>query len=343
MAPGGIDPMELVRFEEEHLDAAAELLARRHRAHRQTEPSMSARFEDPSVTREAVAATWGKNGTRGMAAIRSGRLVGYLLSTPRIEPVWGRSVWACQAGHALAEEVPAELYRDLYAALAPGWVAEGCFAHFAMVPAFDLPAVDAWFRLSFGQEQVHATREIDANVTPASPADPSVEIRPAGPDDLERLMEISELIADHQATAPVFGINLPEGTADRREGYADLLNDATCRTYVALRGASAVGLAAFVPAEHSHADLIAPERACYLAVAATRAEERGRGIARALTTLGLREAGARGYRHCITDWRATNLLSSRVWPKLGFRPIVYRLSRRIDDRIAWARGPWPRG
>jgi ribosomal protein S18 acetylase RimI-like enzyme len=333
--------MELVRFEEAHLKVAAELLARRHRANRQFEPALPARFEDPEVAQQAVATAWKKKGARGRAAIRSGRLVGFMLSSPRIDEVWRRSVWV--AGHAVAEDASAELYRDLYAALAREWVEEGCFAHFAMVPAFDRPALDAWFRLSFGQEQVHATMEIDPNVAPASPADPSVEIRPAGPDDLERLMEISELIADHQATAPVFGINLPEGTAGRREGYADLLNDATCRTYVALRGASAVGLASFVPVELSHADLIAPEGACYLAVAATRVEERGRGIARALTTLGLREAGERGYRHCITDWRATNLLSSRVWPKLGFRPIVYRLSRRIDDRIAWARGPWPRG
>jgi hypothetical protein len=38
----------------------------------------------------------------------------------------------------------------------------------------------------------------------------------------------------------------------------------------------------------------------------------------------------------VTDWRVTNLLSSRFWPRQGFRPVVYRLTRRIDARVAWA-------
>jgi hypothetical protein len=332
--------MELVRFEEAHLKAAAELLARRHRANRQVEPALPARFEDPVVAQQAVATAWKKKGARGRAAIRSGRLLGFMLSSPRIDEVWRRSVWV--AGHAVAEDASAELYRDLYAALAQEWVEEGCFAHFAMVPAFDRPALDAWFRLSFGQEQVHALREIDPHAAPVAPADPSIEIRQAGPGDLERLLETAELIAEHQADSPVFGMNLPEATAERPEGYAELLNDPTGRVYIALRGGRVLGHAAFLPEEPSDADLTIPEGACYLAVASTRVEERGKGIIRALTTLGLRDAWQQGRRYCVTDWRATNLLSSRVWPKLGFRPVVYRLSRRIDERITWARGPWPR-
>jgi hypothetical protein len=36
-----------------------------------------------------------------------------------------------------------------------------------------------------------------------------------------------------------------------------------------------------------------------------------------------------GYRTAVTDWRATNLLSSRTWPRLGFRPTFLRLFRSI--------------
>jgi hypothetical protein len=36
-----------------------------------------------------------------------------------------------------------------------------------------------------------------------------------------------------------------------------------------------------------------------------------------------------GYRTAVTDWRATNLLSSRTWPELGFRPAFLRLHRLI--------------
>ena len=70
----------------------------------------------------------------------------------------------------------------------------------------------------------------------------------------------------------------------------------------------------------------------------TREEARGRGIGRALTRHGLAHARAEGYAGCLTDWHVPNLLSSRFWPPRGFRPVVYRLARRIDPQIAWAHG-----
>ena len=52
----------------------------------------------------------------------------------------------------------------------------------------------------------------------------------------------------------------------------------------------------------------------------------------------LADACARGYAYCAIDWVATNLLSSRFWPRQGFRPMVYRLMRQIDPRVLWAYG-----
>jgi ribosomal protein S18 acetylase RimI-like enzyme len=60
-----------------------------------------------------------------------------------------------------------------------------------------------------------------------------------------------------------------------------------------------------------------------------------KGIGTLLTRTGLAQARASGYRFCETDWRSTNLVSSRFWLKQGFRPVAYRLVRRIDPRIAW--------
>ena len=41
-----------------------------------------------------------------------------------------------------------------------GWVEDGRTAHYAVVPASDADLVDAWFRLGFGQQQVHAVRPV---------------------------------------------------------------------------------------------------------------------------------------------------------------------------------------
>ncbi len=48
------------------------------------------------------------------------------------------------------------------------------------------------------------------------------------------------------------------------------------------------------------------------------------------------QAHAAGYRFCETDWRGTNLLASRFWPRRGFFPAAYCLVRRVDPRMAWA-------
>jgi len=36
-----------------------------------------------------------------------------------------------------------------------------------------------------------------------------------------------------------------------------------------------------------------------------------------------------GHACAVTDWRATNLLSSRAWPALGYRPTFLRLHRLL--------------
>ena len=77
-----------------------------------------------------------------------------------------------------------------------------------------------------------------------------------------------------------------------------------------------------------------PGSCVHLCAAGTREEFRGRGIGRALTWHVLQHARSAGYAACETDWRSTNLLSSRFWPRQGFRPVVYRLARRPDPRIA---------
>jgi GNAT superfamily N-acetyltransferase len=88
-----------------------------------------------------------------------------------------------------------------------------------------------------------------------------------------------------------------------------------------------------------------PDNSCFLGFAATREDEQRRGIGRLLTARGLADASETGYTTCFTDWRATNLLSSRFWTKRGWRPVVYRLSRRLDSRILWSHNqtspdPW---
>ena len=107
-------------------------------------------------------AAWREPGAAGVAALRDGQLAGYLIMSPKIDATWGRSAWARPASHAVAPEADADLYRDLYAALAPHWVERGCLTHYVLAPATDRAALDAWFSLGFGQQQAHAILALPA-------------------------------------------------------------------------------------------------------------------------------------------------------------------------------------
>ncbi len=92
-----------------------------------------------------------------------------------------------------------------------------------------------------------------------------------------------------------------------------------------------VGAFQLVPVELSgmHVALARPDGAAFLGWAATRPDVRGSGAGVALTDAGFAWARERGYETMVTDWRVTNLLASRFWPRRGFRESFLRLYRRI--------------
>ena len=79
----------------------------------------------------------------------------------------------------------------------------------------------------------------------------------------------------------------------------------------------------------THTSLALPRGSAFLGFAAVLPEKRGGGAGRALGEQVFAWARDAGYAHVVTDWRMTNLTSSRTWPRLGFRPTFYRLFRAI--------------
>jgi GNAT superfamily N-acetyltransferase len=265
-------------------------------------------------------------------------MVGYLIGDVTFDAFRGRIAWMRSAGHALDPEADAELYRDLYAAASPRWLAYGCFKHYALVPASDAAAMAAWYGLGFGQEQVYALRPLPHAEPGSGVAPEEVTIRQAGSDDGPALSDMATLIARHQAGPPVWIPVPPEDLPELRDGYAELVDDAQVTVWLALRGDQVIGFQAYFTTQPADDDLLTPKACIELKVAGTRQGERGRGIGHALTQRGLAEARAQGYACCLADWVATNLLSSRFWPRQGFRPVTYRLMRHIDARVLWANG-----
>ena len=315
--------LEIVPLAEEHLPAAAVLLAQRHRRHRAAEPLLPAAYEDPDAAGAEIERLWAADGAAGAAGMRDGRLAGYLVGSRRDDAVWGANGWVEHAGHAASD---AEDVRDLYAAVAQEWVDAGRRRHFALAPASDSALVDAWFRLSFGRQQVHAIREVDAAATwPAN-------VRTAEPGDVDALVALAPLLPEMQDRAPAFAFRVAdEDPGELRADIEEEIASDRVGCLVAEAGGRVVGSFIVVPVEMSHSivTLARLPGECYLAWAATEPAVRGTGAGLALMQAADAWAHEAGYSAMSVDWRSANLSASRFWPRRGFRPTFLRLSRTI--------------
>ncbi len=316
--------LEIHPFSDEFLDGAATLLADRHRRHRLVEPLLPAAYEQQVAARAAIEELLARDQPDGVAATQAGRLVGYLLGIRKNDDVWGANAWVEPAGHAVER---AEYARDLYAAAAARWVDAGRKAHYAVVPATDVELVAAWFRVGFGQQHAYGIRELSDVAWPDG-------VREVAERDIEQVIALEPELQNHQRETPVFSGQVPADD-DPDERRADILGDIaspTIGSLVAERDGRIVGNLIVCPLELStgtHYGLARPEHVSFLGFAVTDPAVRGSGVGLALTRAGFAWARAHGYDAMVTDWRVTNLLSSRFWTARGFRPTFLRLHRLI--------------
>jgi GNAT superfamily N-acetyltransferase len=327
--------LQLTAFAQEHVPGAARLLADRHRAHRRTQPLLDARFEDVAVCEAELVEAVKADDASGAVATRGGRLVGYLLGAPKRTDTWGPNAWVESAGQAVAADEPAELIRDVYGLAATRWVEEGRTAHYVLAPSSDRALVEAWFRLAFGNQHSHAIRPVPSPAPTSSTGPRAVQngvtVRRARRDDIPVLARLELELPAHQGLSPVFSAgpvpSLAECEADWREDF----DDPDYTTFVAEHDGQVIGSAVgcALQKSSSHQGPAAPENAGFLGFAAVLPEARGRGAGRALGEAVLWWAAETGHASVVTDWRTTNLLSSRAWPALGFTETFTRLHRVV--------------
>jgi ribosomal protein S18 acetylase RimI-like enzyme len=265
---------------------------------------------------EIVSLTDGEK--TGAEARRDGKRVAHLVGALGEAPSRGRHAWVGLDDHSLAAGESPDLLADVYAVAGRPWVADGYLTHIVVVPA-DGPLPALFFGLGFGQEQVHAS----GPTLGEAPSEPEgFAIRQAEPADIESVLDVAGTISSHQAGAPVWA-GLPVSKREEmREGWQELLADEEAVVLLAEREGEPIGyVATYAADEPGHA---------HLPVAGTRADARGGGVGVALVEHALHRAHRDGFRTVELDWRSTNLLASRFWPKRGFVPTHLRLRRDVQ-------------
>ena len=305
------------------LVAAADLLAARQRRQRLKTPEVTRAFEDMTECRtflESVFAT----AASATVVEDDGQLVGYALAEERDETVWGPCVWFTSGRLAVASS---SYIGELYAAAVQGWVDQGKTHHYVMVPADFDDELWRWFELSFGIQHTLAVR--DTTLRPSMPSDALVRLATLA--DAPTIAGLDPLVPQHQLLAPVFSAMQP---SDPEVALAEAVESIEMDEYtvlVAERDGGVVGMALLCSPDMSslYKGPATVPGAGYLAYAVVREDARGGGVGSALTRRLVALAADQGFDNVVVDYRSTNLLSSRIWRGLGFRPMSYRLHRVV--------------
>ncbi|MEV0732670.1 GNAT family N-acetyltransferase [Polymorphospora sp. NPDC050346] len=318
--------VEVRPLEAADLAACGAMLAERHRRHRIAHPLLSPRFEDVNAAVAELTAAFETEDASGAVAFRAGSPVGFLLGAPKTSPVWGPNIWVEAAGQAVTD---AEVMRDLYGVAATRWVDEGRTAHYVIVPADDEDLVGAWFRLGFGQQHAHAIRPPEKVAT--APLAGGLSVRRAVRADIPELARLDLELPMHHGLAATFSAGRVGTVEESLADWEDDIDNPEYATFVAERDGKVIGSAIGCALEKSssHLSLALPDNAAFLAYAAVYPHARGAGAGRALGEAVIDWSVDSGFDSVVTDWRVTNLLSSRTWPRLGFAETFLRLHRTV--------------
>lgn len=322
--------LRILPFHEDFISQAAELAAANFSTLRAKHPLLPERLSKPSVLQAALQHHWQKTEVNGSVLLRDGRLVGFMFGFYADNMFFGQHAWVPLGALGLAKGLSTREFAALYQAAGARWVEDGVLNHYLVCPDHE-NWLAAAFALSFGKEQAHALCPLDA-LPQKVPAPPEVEIRIARDGDQQQLAALSHWITVHLNKAPVWEPVPEQKLEQNRKDYAELATDAEATTWLAFVQNEVVAQTVIYPSEMGPGDLLGSEQTIEFAVGATRPDFRGRGISRALLSQAFANARQQGYSTCLTDWRTTNLEADRHWRGMGFKPLAYRLIRRINPR-----------
>lgn len=337
--------MQIVPLQPSHCAEAAALVAARVRDLRRQLPALPAQYEQGDTILPLLAELAAR--APGVAAMGRGRLIGFLTAMSLPSFKGHRTAFSPEWANAAAddaEEDAAAIYQALYAALAPAWLANGCYIHALKILAHDRRGLDGLYWQGFGLNNVDAVRDVSPVDTPSgsegrvvaadvgSSQRVPVEIRQATADDIDIVAALGESLQRHLAAPPVY---LPLLHLDSRADYLHWLAQPGHVQWLALRDGAAVAELRLEPANHTASAIAADALSTFITGAYTVPAARKGGLAAALLAHAVDDARARGRVRIVTDFESANIPAAAFWMR-HFHPIAFSVVRYVDERAVFA-------
>lgn len=213
----------------------------------------------------------------------------------------------------------------MYAAIAGRLVAAGCTYHSLPLLTSDPGAIDTFFELEFGVDQITGAAPIGvAGVASAT----KVDVRMATGADIDDLVRLAVELTKFHSRAPMFHAALLD-VPTIRQSLIRAIDDHPAAVLVADDGERLLGVT-----EAQAANVYAASVKIGMNVVTEAA--RSDGVGTAMLDFLFRWAARSAYQYCTVNWTSSNLISDAFYRSRGFTPMRHRLHRRIDSRVAWA-------
>lgn len=309
----------------EHVSALSQLFLKRQFLEREVFPFLHNERLQKEHIDSIFMNLFLQNRILGVCVYQGDTMIGYLFAQV-MESSKGWMAWVPYEGLAIQEDKSLELIRLLYARASELWVDASCLIHSALLPLGNSVYLEAFVRLSFAIEHVHGVLDMN-DFQPYSNTN-SIIIRKAHREDQLVLGSLSGVVARYQNNSPVYLAISEEQLAKRKQAFESLVEEEDVIVFVAEQHQAIVG---FTILEPSTPNLMTPDHSMELVLSGVVPETRNQGVGKALLNQSVVECQKRHLRYLISDWKITNLVASQFWPKSGFQPIAYRLTRRIDS------------
>ena len=189
-------------------------------------------------------------------------------------------------------------------------------------PSRDVGGVQALLAHGLAPYAVIAARATASAPSARSIAHPGVQVRRAGPSDIDEVVRLGLEVIRFDAL--VSGVTERPGTADALRGeVATFLADAQPWVWLAEDGGDATGVLIAERPEAAGwiAPLVGPGPVAYLQLMGVSSGLRGRGVGAAMAAHFHREAEAAGVAVAVLHYAQVNPLSAPFWSQQGYRPL----------------------
>ena len=319
--------MIIEKFKEKYIEDAAKLFQKNYSEIRKKYNYLPENFENIEIICSNLKKAISKNPS--FVAIRSNQIIGYITGYSNIRELKGSfsGSYIPEWGNSAIYDDREIIYENLYTTISRIWANNKNFTHIISF-LVNTELINTFSMLGFGMQVIDAIRNLDMIKTNRLPA---YNIKRANESHISQLKEFHFFINRHLESPPIFLKRNTEKIGDEQI-IKEFLSDDTITLIATINGE----IISCIRGEKNYGNIpILDKKGTFgINFGYTKIDYRKTGLASILLNEILEIAKNDGAVFCSVDFESQNIEGRSFWLEY-FKPIVYSMMRKIDDRIIY--------